>query len=208
MKPILFNTEMCRAILDGRKTETRRVVKPQPCKGEENPHQLPSGCWFFDVPSLRFPGTNDKIVGPYWSPCQPGDILYVRETWFKDAGRYMFKANYSDGEKFYRSGKEVQIRWRPSIHMPKEAARLFLRVKDVQVERLQDITEEEKLKEGAPHGWGQYNFYELWDSTIKKGDLPTYGWSANPWVFVIEFERISREDVVDINVGNKGGQNG
>ena len=76
--------------------------------------------------------------------------------------------------------------------MPKAAARLFLRVTGVRAERLQDITEDEKTAEGMRPGWQHYNFYELWDSTIKPADRPLCGWEANPWVWVIEFERISR----------------
>ena len=131
-KPILFNTEMVRAILERRKTATRRVVKPQP---KTQLFSVPIGtCWdgYFcekDSPVMVRP--------PYF----PGDILYVREAFFKDALRYMYKANYSDSEKFFQNDKEVSIKWRPSIHMPREAARIFLRVKDVWVERLQDIQE-------------------------------------------------------------------
>ena len=182
IKPILFNTEMVKAILAGKKTVTRRVIKPQPRQGEEKPHRLPSGCWFFEIPSRRFPCTPDVSVGPYWPPCQPGDILYVRETWAHPSAAEI--ANGADPEMYlYKADplhRAAWDKWRPSIHMPKEAARIFLRVTDVRVERLQDITEEGKLAEGAPRGYGQYNFYELWDRTIKPADLADYGWDANP----------------------------
>ncbi len=198
MKPILFNTDMVRAILDGRKTVTRRVIKDKDivnaldCESDGTP--------------IAFIDHETGDSHPPAFPCQyqPGDILYVRETWYKDPTRYMYKANYSDTEKFFRDGKEVQIKWRPSIHMPKEAARLFLRVTDVQVERLQDITSGQIDAEGCKE-WaysaktgellpsGPSFFRIKWDSTIKPSDLPLYGWDANPWVWVIGFERISRE---------------
>ena len=213
MKPILFNTDMVRAILDGRKTVTRRVVKFKPGQNPQWTGYIPDG------PVLY--GSNNIPASK--SPYHPGDILYVRETWYKDPTRYMYKANYSDTEKFFRDGKEVQIKWRPSIHMPKEAARMFLRVTDVRVERLQAITIEDIQKEGlmrenvrssgctcewATDGcmdepcsnrdsyewlcWAT-PFQRLWDSTVKATDRDQYGWSANPWVWVIEFERVSKE---------------
>lgn len=204
-KPILFNTDMVRAILEGRKSVTRRLVKPQPRKGEENPHRLPSGCWYFDVPSLRFPGTNDKVVGPYWPPCHPSDILYVRETWAKvklaseREWRYEYRAD-CENPKFFSDG--FSAIWRPSIHMPKEVARIFLRVTDIRAERLQDITGDASAEEGVPLYSGpigeRENYYRsafatLWDSTIKPKDMETCGWESNPWVWVIGFERIEGE---------------
>ena len=198
MKPILFNTDMVRAILHGRKTVTRRVIKDKDivnaldCESDGTP--------------IAFIDHETGDSHPPAFPCQyqPGDILYVRETWYKDPTRYMYKANYSDTEKFFRDGKEVQIKWRPSIHMPKEAARLFLRVTDVQVERLQDITSGQIDAEGCKE-WAYSaktgellpsgpSFFQIkWDRTIKPADLPLYGWDANPWVWVIEFERVSKE---------------
>ena len=185
MKPILFNTDMVRAILEDRKTVTRRVVKPQPQESETNPHRLTSGCYYFDVPSKRFPGDLDRIVGPYWPPYQPGDILWVRETWnclpipepLRGTNKtYWYKAD----------GEEPGDKWRPSIHMPREAARIFLRVNGVGVERLQDIDDAGVTAEGLEIGC---YFDELWDSTIKPKDRAAYGWGANPWVWVIQFER-------------------
>ena len=121
----------------------------------------------------------------------------------------MYRASYSSQEKFYRYGKEIEMKWHPSIHMPKEAARIFLQVTNVMVERLQEITEEQAVKEGIYQSnckncnstFGcdtcldeEYDevdaFSELWNSTIKKSEFDTYGWDANPWVWVIEFERI------------------
>lgn len=137
-------------------------------------------------------------------PFSVGQTLYVRETYSKDVGRYMYKANYIDNEKFYRDGKEVSIKWHPSIHMPKEAARIFLRVQDVHVERVQEITGAECVREGIPQeslkevgeAFTVGQFADLWDSTVKPADLHCYGWDANPWVWVIDFERISRDEAL------------
>ena len=136
MKPILFNTEMVRAILDGTKTVTRRVVKPQPTEQEENPQKVTSGNWYFDIPDRHFGGIR-ACVGPYRPPYRPGDILYVRETW-----AVWSRTEGTAPEIHYKADGEVlpDVKWRPSIHMPREAARIFLRVTDVRVERLQEIT--------------------------------------------------------------------
>ena len=192
MKPILFNTEMVRAILDGRKTVTRRVVKPQP---ESRPTPMKKdSCW---PGCFAIQGTAKVIRPPY----QPGDTLWVRETWAKSmAGTFMYQAD----------DKAIMVeRWRPSIHMPREAARLFLRVTDVRVERLQDIDDDGAKAGGANYqdgknvGWEEKmrrtaidRFAEIWDNTIKPADLHLYGWEANPWVWVIEFERISKDEAL------------
>ena len=191
MKPILFNTEMVRAILDGRKTVTRRVVMPQP---ESRPTPMKKdSCW---PGCFAIQGTAKVIRPPY----QPGDTLWVRETWAKSmAGTFMYQAD----------DKAIMVeRWRPSIHMPREAARLFLRVTGVRVERLKDIDGHGILKEGIDNGksnpamgtrWENMQsmaFAELWNSTLKSADLPLYGWAANPWVWVIEFERISKDEAL------------
>lgn len=197
MKPILFNTDMVRAILKDRKTVTRRVIKDKDiinawdCESDGTP--------------IAFIDHETGDSHPPAFPCQyqPGDILYVRETWARSmAGTYLYKATDTP---------IILDRWRPSIHMPKEAARLFLRVTDVRVERLQDITSGQIDAEGCKE-WAYSaktgellpsgpSFFRInWDSTIKPSDLPLYGWDANPWVWVIGFERISREAVL------KGGE--
>lgn len=209
VKPILFNTEMVRAILSGDKTCTRRVIKPQPksklcytfAGGD-------CGTWGYYPSSssleiwgeeYRLPDdiTKDDLEKRWIPPYHADDILYVRETWFKDVDRYMYRADYSDREKFYRNGKEIEMKWKPSIHMPKEAARIWLKVTDVRVERLQNIDidgiRNEGLSSMAVHvGDTEIALKEwaiLWSSTIKKSDIDRYGWDANPWVWVIEFER-------------------
>ena len=201
VKPILFNTEMVRAILDGRKSCTRRIVKgfiPNNAVWGYTAF-TPKGC--ISCRGTFADGYGEKI---FKLPYQPGDILYVRETWFKGLKRYMYRADYTDAEKYYKNGKEVAIRWHPSIHMPKEAARIFLRVTNVSVERLQEIDGKEILEEGVnslvhPDAFyfdmNQRELFEsVWNSTIKKSDLDRYGWNANPWVWVIEFERCDKPE--------------
>lgn len=204
IKSILFNTEMVRAILDGRKSCTRRIVKPKQFVG-----LLPDKCKngvpeeFLKEKKFMFKPYCDMtdselIMASYKEPYQQGDILYVRETWFKGLKRYMYCADYTDAEKYYQNGKEVSIKWHPSIHMPKEAARIWLKVTDVRVERLQEISGEDLIKEGIDLFQSSYvrvafdEFKNIWNSTIKKSDLDRYGWNTNPWVWVIEFERCDK----------------
>ena len=236
MKPILFNTEMVRAILDGRKTVTRRLMKPQPYSEKTDGPLFWrwKDCQWADG-GLGFPESGTEDHAPY----KPGDILYVRETWahgyietgdkegpndswFEETpvgcSGYLGELGYfhyrADNEEYFN---EINIRWKPSIHMPKEAARIFLRVTDVRAERLQSIDEDGAIAEGcAPvtcptcfgiggrctdcNGTGaiepaMLDFVDTWNSTLKKKDLPRYGWEANPWVWVIEFERAERDSV-------------
>lgn len=177
IKPMLFSTDMVRAILEDRKTVTRRVVKPQP-DGRPVPMTKDS-CWpgYFAIQ-----GTEKVVRLPY----QPGDILWVRETWAEMPYGFVYRV---DGEE--PEGWDQDDRWRPSIHMPKKAARLFLRVTGVRVERLQEIDDAGVVAEGLEIGC---YFDELWNRTIKKRDLPAYGWDANPWVWVIEFERCDKPE--------------
>ena len=189
IKPILFNTEMVRAILDGRKTCTRRIIKPQ---------------------LTAHYGT--QCVKP---PYQPGDVLYVRETWgiytesWLDADYFMYKADYpaNAATYTYQDGTICDLpRWHPSIHMPKEAARIWLKVTNVRVERLNEITDKGAEREGAQPDYpfdydvdkwpNLEHFKKIWNSTIKKSDLDRYGWDANPYVFVIEFVKIDKPEVV------------
>lgn len=200
IKPILFNTEMVRAILDGRKTCTRRICK------DANEYTVPD-IDFYNADKRTYAVHNfaDKehteqlSIAERTCPICPGDTLYVRETWSKGLERYIYRADYSDTEKFYRNGKEIEIKWKPSIHMPKEAARIWLKVTDVRVERLQEITEAGATKEGCVYdveyalgNTAKGHFIEIWNSTIKKSDIDRYGWDANPYVWVIEFERCEK----------------
>lgn len=204
IKPILFNTKMVRAILNGKKSCTRRIVKPQQFVG-----MLPDKCKdgipeeFLKVKKFMFKPYCDMtdielINTAYKAPYQPGDILYVRETFIQAASHiFWYKA---DDNSWISEG----LRWKPSIHMPKEAARIWLKVTDVRVERLQDITGLSVQKEGIEVDPKEYAskfdfiselfflFQRLWDSTIKKSDLEHYGWDANPYVWVIEFEQCEK----------------
>lgn len=184
VKGILFNTDMVRAILDSRKTVTRRVIKKPVIKQDRDndlfylyENENSDDC--FSIASWK--NTLPDIM--QYSPYQPGDILYVRETWtaWSKTEGIMPKIHYkADSEDL------PSVKWRPSIHMPKEAARIWLKVTDVRVERLHDITWEDGYREGLEN---PAKFNELWNSTIKKKDITLYGWDANPWVWVIEFER-------------------
>lgn len=207
-KPILFNTEMVRAILDGRKTVTRRCIK---LKYSNTHHEMRTDKYGIrlieienEVPGVTIGKHEDgsswvKMRG-YIEPKAPykrGDILYVRETWEEWTGGYLYRA-WPDG--IHQPGVWMGMPWRPSIHMPKEAARIFLRVTDVRVERLQCMSWDDICNEGIiPDSdirdkfsfemlWNK--FKNLWNSTIKKSEIDSYGWDANPWVWVIEFERL------------------
>lgn len=184
MKSILFNTAMVQAILEGRKTVTRRAIKPQPA-GELRPMGRGS-CW----PGCFEASGEERIYRP---PYQPGDVLYVRETWAEMPYGYVYRADEEQPE-----GWEVDDCWRPSIHMPRAAARIFLRVTAVKVARLRDMVLADVLMEGVEEADAYENtwdsWHQTWNSTIKPKVLPVYGWEANPWVWVIGFERISREE--------------
>lgn len=188
IKPILFNTDMVRAILDERKTVTRRLVKFLP--GEN-----PNWTGYIKDGLMLYNGNNEPCCRK--SPYQVGDVMYVRETWSEGYGEgtYIYKADDKLAElpEFKESSKLI---YHPSIHMPKEAARLWLKVTDVRMERLQEITADGIRSEGlssmAVHAGdleiALKEWELLWNRTIKKTDIDRYGWDANPWVWVIEFE--------------------
>lgn len=215
IKPILFNTEMVRAILDGRKSCTRRLVKIR----------RKDACGFYVTKKsdgtfsgiYEYDENESMFDNPLMPPYQPGDILYVRETWKKAPNGYYY---YEDWQ---RDDIADVTKWKPSIHMPKEAARIWLKVTDVKVERLQEMKPVDVIKEGAYSDcWDCLNTYgesgsqccygteeqcsqcdevmmeweKLWNSTIKKSDIDRYGWEANPWVWVIEFERCEKPEGV------------
>lgn len=234
IKPILFNTEMVRAILDGRKSCTRRICK------DANECTVPD-MDFYNAEKRTYAvhnysnreHTEQLSTVERSCPICPGDILYVRETWehFEcwncegdERGNCPNEPQKSVLDKtcgcyMYRATNEIRgdARWHPSIHMPKEAARIWLRVTDVRVERLQEITPKDSENEGVgnlfyedigyseknygtevdpEYGIAKEQFAWLWESTIKKSDIDRYGWGANPWVWVIEFERCEKPEGV------------
>lgn len=249
IKPILFNTEMVRAILDGRKSCTRRINK------DANDYVVPD-MDFYDSDKRTYAVHNyankehtDKLsIAERTCPICQGDILYVRETWRVgacDIFNQMIAFDYKDGtcgelnyihdqelfERLVNQSREDSrkakcdyngvdfvwekgkspCRWHPSIHMPKEAARIWLKVTDVRIERLQDVTEDGAKAEGVIDNRGfihspeneydrihtaREHFIKIWNSTIKKSYLNRYGWDANPWVWVIEFERCEKPEGV------------
>lgn len=241
IKPILFNTDMVRAILDGRKTCARRVVKPQ---WEECPHcKYVHNEYIYDklAKNVYCARCGYPLEPERRSPYQPGDILYVRETWqylyeldgneqvIEDTGKYYYAATDTIPFDTYvdeNGVKHDHAPWRPSIHMPKEAARIWLKVTDVRVERLQKIDEDGVWNEGfrftppcltrvsadghtcdldgpctsrikyCDMTMEELFGRELWDKTIKKSDLDRYGWDANPYVFVIEFVKIDKPEEI------------
>lgn len=177
LKPILFSTEMVQAILEGRKTQTRRVVKfPADFTGEvfdNAPYGLKYSSSFYE-------GTIQRLAYAL-----PDDIFWVRESFNVSDGTtkfYQYKADHKNPES---------EKWKPSLFMPKEACRIFLKVKAVSVERLQQISRGDAMSEGCPFpniarttdpiGW----FKELWEKINGKDS-----WNQNPWVWVIEFERV------------------
>lgn len=219
IKPILFNTEMVRANLDGRKSCTRRLVKFLPGENPQWTGYIKDGLMLYN-------GRNEPCIKK--APYQSGDILYVRETW---CGLPVNEVGHMRGHTIYYYKADGELRpegwrgtWHPSIHMPKEAARIWLKVTDVRVERLQEIDEDGVWDEGfrfkppcltrvsadghtcdldgpctssikyCDMTMGELFGRELWNSTIKKSDLNRYGWNANPYVWVIEFERCEKPE--------------
>ena len=201
-RPIIFSTPMVQAILEGRKTQTRRIVTPSR-SGSCDTHHKSWLDWDKIYPNNPFgikvhSKINDTIhrVFPHYNK---GDLLWVREAWCR-----------MDGELFFRASVKYPetLKWKPSIHMPKAAARIWLQVKDVRVERVKDISESDAISEGVGFGfqmnagWPDYNnikdgvcqvtqdtpemsFATLWDS-INGSE----SWDSNPWVWVVEFEKI------------------
>ena len=202
MKGIIFSPEMIQAVLDNRKTMTRRVIKINGCpitSPKESLELTKEGLIYHSFCSMS---------GYYKLLCQPGDILWVRETWAEvSSGIIEYKATYKEP---YTGSAEIdhignKIKWRPSIRMPREAARIFLKVTNVRVERLQDITPDNARAEGHPqrpeisddpqvHNDAAIDwFMDTWDYVnAKRG----YGWDTNPWVWVIEFKRITKEEAL------------
>lgn len=197
-RPILFNTEMVKVILDGRKTCTRRLVKFLPGKNPQWTGYIKDGVMLYN-------GKNELCIRK--AQYQPGDILYVRETWCSAYGgeKYFYLADKLTNREERLLLNYDDVKWHPSIHMPKGAARIWLKVIDVRIERLQDITETQAQAEGCNSGLltgpctARGQFEKLWNSTIKKSDTDRYGWSVNPYVWVIDFERCEKPRKENIN---------
>ncbi|MBD5546928.1 MAG: hypothetical protein HDQ97_05965 [Lachnospiraceae bacterium] len=201
-KPILFNTDMVRAILDGRKTVTRRICK------DGNDYVEPDMS-FYDANKRTYAvhnyankeHTKKLSLAERICPICPSDILYVRETYCPNY--FDFTTQYGNGHGYKAdydnailSSNIPKPKWTPSLHMPKQAARIFLKVKDVRAERLQDmetIDDRNYISEGVKD---KHDFIHIWDATVK--DKEKYGWYANPWVWVIEFERIYPDDYMEV----------
>ena len=194
---------MVQATLEGRKTATRRIMKPQPLFKTSRKYI------FADETCPKKFEDCDNIFDVY--QYQVGDILYVRETFCEVPYEYehipMENGHITVPKIAYRADSKIDYTgiWKPSIHMPKELARIFLKVTNVRVERLQDMSIQDMINEGVKasdittnRGVIEYRvvnrFEELWDSTVKKKDLDKYGFGANPWVWVIEFERVEVEN--------------
>ena len=184
-RPIIFSAPMVRALLSGRKTQTRRIIKPQP---------LQPFCGI-STDGVKW-WTNDEeagVIEPLRVPCAEGDRLWVREAWgmgvsdHGDCPRYKATMDYKCGDKI-KSEHEGPFKWRPSIHMPRWASRITMEVTAVKVERLQDINRGGAMEEGCPFpnmasgpnplDW----FRDLWTSIHGPG-----AWEANPWVAAISF---------------------
>jgi len=202
-RPILFSAPMVRALLAGTKTQTRRVVKPQPVYGDV---QGLFQCWQFPHKRghLLYPNAKDQVIAlcPYG---QPGDRLWVRETfaawWDTATGKrthvmgYRADINDPDWDGFGADDPWwLDAKWEPSIHMPRNFSRITLEITGVRVERLQDISEEDAKAEGVerhapacvvgrPY---RVPYSVLWESINGPGS-----WDANPWVWVVEFKRVT-----------------
>ena len=199
-RPILFSAPMVRAILEGRKTVTRRPVKTDWIQSDRAPLNTAPGLFHF--------WCSGEHVCPYG---EPGQRLWVRETFMDLLGtgvehrpdpngplqRYAYRADYPPGSHSDEARKDFGLKWKPSIHMPRAACRILLEITDVRVERLQDISRAEIRAEGlqcppelasddvSPNyrDWYPAAWKELWNST--GGD-----WDGNPWVWVVEFKRV------------------
>lgn len=197
MKPIIFNSESIRAILDGRKTQTRRVIKPQPkyrAYLQEKAFHIPK---FGYIAVSNSSALKEHMNAPYG---KVSDVLWARETWmlYNHMGTFNGKCpeklpyDLSVGYKADEFDKDNLFTWRSPIHIPKWAARIFLEITNIRVEKVQDISEEDARSEGCcftginPSQAAIAEFMLLWDSINKKRG---YGWDMNPWCWCVEFKR-------------------
>lgn len=198
---MIFNGEMVRAILDGRKTQTRRIMKPQPEPCPRGGHWWPSNV-FKTMLHVEDEMQNGKggwggLVGNACPFGDVGDRIWVRETW-AEAGASapdlkLYRANYPEHvPSIYENVPPAEeIRWTPSIHMPRWASRILLEITNVRVERLKSISDGDAMREGCSTADMKSGdcvadvFARLWASIYGSDS-----WNANPWVWVIEFKRV------------------
>lgn len=215
-RPILFSAPMVRAILEGKKTQTRRIVKPQPVIREDGDYDWNERLFGFTEDGLKDVMTRCYTQGKANPYGVPGDEPWVRETWMevsdpdtlKPSGRAIYRATHEgrepircdgDGFQVWNKDNSAASPWKPSIHMPRWASRISLVVKSVRVERLQDISQADAIAEGGPpshpsidavsrdFGYADFSrswYAQLWESINGEGS-----WDANPYVWVVEFER-------------------
>lgn len=205
-RPVIFNGEMIRAILDGRKTQTRRVMKPQPKPCYRGGHWWPSNTFktmlHIEEQMQNGQGGWKGLVGDACPFGQVGDRLWVRETFMDLTGTGIeattgkfeglaYRADTPAGSYGDEVRKEYGLKWTPSLHMPRKACRITLEITAVRVERLNDISDGDAISEGCSISDMKSGdcvadvFARLWSSI--------YGvdsWNANPWVWVIEFRRV------------------
>jgi hypothetical protein len=192
-RPIIFSGPMVRAILDGRKTQTRRIVKHVPALGSPDD-------WCHKVDRAQF----EEEIGNYRRFCPygtPGDRLWVREAWCPGGNQSVYlKADVDlpDDPRVWMHDRQPPYggTWRPSIHMPRWASRITLEITGIRVERLQEISEQDARAEGVqPRNAGQdeagpiktyrTGFVHVWQEINGK----RANWTSNPWVWVVEFRR-------------------
>lgn len=204
-RPILFSGPLLPAILEGRKTQTRRGAVKTSRPDVVAPVD-------FDAVECALEIENKQTGIRCWKPCpygKPGDRLWVRETWqhsnhplgpYDESCSVFYRADYLDdphGPDGERSPEGKYRTWRPSIHMPRAACRIVLEITAVRVERLQDISTEDAIAEGTRGGHGsipgypynatpQEHFQHVWEEINGRGS-----WAVNPWVWVVEFRRIA-----------------
>lgn len=199
-RPILFNGEMVRAVMDGRKTQTRRVIKPQPWNEAD---RTAGGCGFawgrkgYDSRALYWNTTEQSLAGSMIGECpygQPGDRLWVRETWACSHLYDQFPPRLIplDARFAYAATEHIGgLIKRPSIHMPQWASRILLEIESVRVERLNAITADDCRAEGTEDdkndGLVRLRFSQLWTGINEKRG---FAWHVNPWVWAITFRRV------------------
>jgi uncharacterized protein YhfF len=192
-RPIIFNTPMVQAILDGRKTITRRLVKQSNSATTTNFFKLDFNDVVVDNGYLKVKQREDDTRHRVFPKIEIGDILWVRETWGKYYDPVMPCCNIE--HIVYKADNDLKDgKWYPSIHMHRSASRITLEITNIKVERLRDITEEDAIKEGINRGdCSEFNLMGVHRALFSKIWESIYGaesWQFNPWVWVIEFKKI------------------